>query len=516
MKSIHLDTAKIQELVRKNANCNVFPIAVEIEGDTLTAVGAFLKIKETSKNAFLLESVEGGERIARYSFMGADPFLKVVIQEQKIRIEKLKEAADLFADDLKNASDTNPLQSLQKICSIFKAPDVTGLPPFRGGAVGYLGYDCMRYLEKVPLPVRTPRNAFDAWDEAQVLFFQDVIALDRVKDRITLITNIFLRDERSSSTVDQRIQEAKNRLQTYLEILASTSKEEPKLFGSKTHDSKDLHEAAIWGRDAFIRAVGKVKEHIRAGDIFQCVISEQFEAPFAHDSFALYRALRHLLPAPYMFYLSMDEKVYLGASPETLVKASGDMIETCPIAGTRPRGKSEEEDAKMEAQLLASVKERAEHLMLVDLSRNDIGRIAKPGSVVAKDFMSVHRYSNVMHLVTRVLGKLKKSFTALDALLSCFPAGTLSGAPKIRAMQIIDQLEPFKRGPYGGAIVYLDFSGRLDSCICIRSAMIEKGKIRFQAGAGIVADSRADKEYDEVMQKSNSIRRAIEFVNRGE
>ena len=394
---------------------------------------------------------------------------------------------------------------LKRYLSKFKAPRLDSLPPFCGGAVGFIGYDCIKYLEAIPskandLPI----------DDAHLMLFKNIVAFDRVKDRLIIICNILSDEEPLEAGFERASREASQLLKKITEQgplqLAGETKSVPTSRKSPT---------GIYGKAAYVDGVRKIKKHIRKGDIFQGVISDRFSLPISSSPFEIYRNLRRLCPSPYMFYLSMEDFVLLGASPEMLVRVNNGLVETCPIAGTRPRGETDAKDKKLERELLASVKEKAEHLMLVDLGRNDLGKVSRPGTVKVQSFMEVHRYSNVMHLVSLVQGKIKQKLSAWDAFFSCFPAGTLSGAPKIRAMEIISELEPTARGPYGGAVVYSDFSGSFDSCITIRSAVIHKNTAHVQAGAGIVADSRPDKEYEELLHKSLSIRNAIAQAESG-
>ena len=350
---------------------------------------------------------------------------------------------------------------------------------------------------------------FSDFPEIQLMVFQDVLAFDRVMNKVIVISNINLHD----SDLDKGYIKAKKKINDLIKILKAPYKDIAFTLPSSIEDKKVSYKKSL-GRKDFENNVRKIKSYIKQGDIFQCVLSDQFEVDIPQDPFLVYRTLRASNPAPYLFYLCLGDTVLTGASPETLVKVQNGTVETCPIAGTRPRGKDIKEDKTFEKNLLASVKEKAEHLMLVDLGRNDIGRVSKPGTVEVSEFMQVHRFSNVMHLVSLVKGKLKKGLSALDALIACFPAGTLSGAPKIRAMEIINDLEKTRRGPYGGAIVYYDYSGSFDSCIIIRSLLIKKKTGLFQAGAGIVADSNPAKEYDEVLHKSSALRKAIAHVKK--
>lgn len=491
---------------------NVLPVWVEMPADLLTPVSAYLRVARARGNhrAFLLESVEGGERVARYSFLGVDPYASLQIVRDGAGAGRLELSREGKKTEV---IPGNPMAELGRYLARYRGKPVEGLPPFCGGAVGYLGYECSGYLEKTGEP-----SARITELDADLMLFRDVIAFDHVKHRVVLISNILLDEEAEGPGRERavaRLEVLKRLLSRQASnekplSLATPSAGEPRVRGFK----------GVGGRKRFCDSVRTIKNHIRAGDIFQCVLSEQFRFPLKSDPFAIYRALRGVSPSPYLFYLSLGGQTLLGASPEMLTRVTGSSsasrkVETSPIAGTRPRGKDTRDDARMERTLLASVKEKAEHLMLVDLGRNDLGRVSQPGTVNVHDFMHVERFSHVMHLVSTVEGRLKKEKTAWDALTSCFPAGTLSGAPKIRAQQIISKLELVQRGPYGGAIVCHDFAGGLNSCITIRSLLVRKGVGYLQAGAGIVADSNPEREYDEVENKTRAMRRAIEMATGG-
>ena len=486
----------VQKLARTG---NVVPVTVEFPSDLLTPAAAFLRLSQGGSQAFLLESVEGGQRLARYSFLGVDPDESLSIEDGALHIRSPGQHQRL---------EGNPMALIGEYLSQYRAAAVPGLPPFTGGAVGYLGYECSGYLESIPAPKHR-----SCPNDAHLMVFRNVVAFDHVRQRVVLISNILT----SQTTLKSGYERAEADLRSLRKKLLKQSLDEKPLV---LRDEKDLNlnlpgMKAELGKKAFTRAVQKIKGHIRAGDIFQCVVSDQFRFDLKVPPFLVYRALRTVSPAPYLFYLSFGEEKLLGASPEMLTRVSSDKrVETCPIAGTRPRSSDPVMDRKFEKSLLASEKERAEHLMLVDLGRNDIGRVAKPGSVKVREFMQVQRFSHVMHLVSLVEGSLKPGKSAWDALMACFPAGTLSGAPKIRAMQIIAEQEKVRRGPYGGAVVYYDFSGRLDSCIAIRSLYVRGRKAIIQAGAGIVADSQAAREYDEVLNKTKALRKAVAMALR--
>ena len=419
---------------------------------------------------FLLESVEGGDRLGRWSFLGAAPAAWVP------------------------GPGEDPFEALRGLPSEALPPGEDD-PPFTGGAVGYVGYDAVRRLERLPSKNSDPVGLPDAWFG----LFEGVIAFDHVKHRLLFLSRAPADEEAA----------ARRRLSLFADALLSEAPRPP-----GRPETSRLSWTESLPRERFMEAVEKAKEHIRAGDIFQVVLSRRWSAPFAGDPFALYRALRRISPSPYQYYLRTPHGTILGASPERLVRvrrgAAGEEVETIPLAGTRPRGKTREEDLALERELLADEKERAEHVMLVDLGRNDVGRVAVPGSVAVREFFTVERYSHVMHIASRVVGALADGRSAVDALAATFPAGTLSGAPKIRAMEIIEELEPVRRGPYGGAVGYLDFDGNLDVAIAIRTAVFAGGVLHVQAGAGIVADSEPSAEADECENKARALMRAVD------
>ncbi len=488
------------QLKKAAKRANVIPVVREISADLLTPVSAFIRLNPGAARGartdqvagFLFESVEGGERLARYSFLnGTAPREKLFIKDGALVMESGR---------LRKKIPGNPVSSLGERLARYKSAKIPGLPPFSGGAVGYSGYDCVRFLERLPV-----RNVSSQSYDACFMVFGNVVVFDHVKRKILLISNIFTSDESLKTGYARALADIAG-----MELaLSRPSSGEMNSISAPKPAGKAPEYKAVQGRAGFIRSVRKIKEHIYSGDIFQCVLSEQFKTRVRVPPFQIYRSLRCVSPAPYLYYLATGDEVLLGASPEMLVRCVDGRVETCPIAGTRPRGKTPAEDRRREKSLLADAKEKAEHLMLVDLGRNDLGRVSKPGSVRVKEFMQVQRFSHVMHLVSLVQGELKSGVSAWDALSACFPAGTLTGAPKIKAMEIISELEPFRRGPYGGAVVYHDFSGNIDSCITIRSLFIKKDRAILQAGAGIVADSNPSSEYDEVLNKTRSVRHAI-------
>ena len=470
------------------------PVVKELVADLLTPVSAFLKVAEHSDYAFLLESVEGGEHVGRYSFLGKDPFLILRGRDGQTVVER----AGVTTDAGKPFIDT-----LRELMNSFQSPFVPGLPRFTGGAVGYFGYDTAAWFE----PTAARPGAADApGDAAGFMLFDTVLAFDHVQHRILLIANARISGDEDLRSLYQFACAKIEFLEGELERALSLKRPEG-------GDPAAL--TANMSQDAFETMVKRAKEYIAAGDIYQVVLSQRFEAEVGVDAFTVYRALRHVNPSPYMFFIRMGDRSIVGSSPEMLVRVEGRHAVTHPIAGTRPRGKSDEEDQRLADELKRNEKEKAEHVMLVDLGRNDIGRVSEYGTVRVPTFMALERYSHVMHLVSVVEGQLADGRDRLDALVSCFPAGTVSGAPKVRAMQIINELEPTRRGLYAGAVGYLDFAGNLDFCIAIRSVLLEGGKAYIQAGAGIVADSNPTAEYEETRDKARAMIRALELAQAG-
>jgi len=476
----NLEPADLPGLARQG---NVIPLCREMDADLLTPVAAFLRIARGARQPFLLESVEGGEAIARYSFLGRDPVgvVRATVDE----------------------SDGDPLRALRASMANLRPVRCPDLPRFTGGAVGYLSYDVVRSIERLPRSVKDDLRVPD------ILFglYDTVLAFDHLKQRIQIVSNITT-EERGERLNERallgRYRAALHRIDLMERLLRRASAPVTRATRGRERWRANISAAR------YKEGVRKAKEYIRAGDIFQVVLSQRFERRARASPFSIYRALRRINPSPYMYYLDFGEVALAGASPEMLVRVEGDRIRTRPIAGTRPRGKDEDEDRAMEAELLADPKERAEHVMLVDLGRNDLGRVSRPGSVEVSRFMGVERYSHVMHLVSEVTARLRADRDAFDGLLACFPAGTVSGAPKVRAMEIIDELETTRRGPYAGAVGYIDYSGNLDSCITIRTTVMSRGIAHVQAGAGIVAASIPEREYRECVSKAGALIDAIE------
>lgn len=470
------------------------PVVKELVADLLTPVSAFLKVAEHSDYAFLFESVEGGEHVGRYSFLGKDPFLVLRGRDGKTTIEKAGVTTDAEAPFI---------DTLRGMMNSFQSPFVPGLPRFTGGAVGYLGYDTAAWFE--PTTKRAGDPPADR-DDAGFMLFDTVLAFDHVQHRILLIANARISGDEDLKSLYQFACAKIEFLERELERALSLK---------RPSGGDGINLVSNMPQAAYESIVKRAKEYIAAGDIYQVVLSQRFETEIGVDAFTVYRALRHVNPSPYMFFIRMGDRSIVGSSPEMLVRVEGRHAITHPIAGTRPRGKSEEEDLRLGEELKRNEKEKAEHVMLVDLGRNDIGRVCDYGTVRVPTFMALERYSHVMHLVSVVEGQLADGHDRLDALVSCFPAGTVSGAPKVRAMQIINELEPTRRGLYAGAVGYLDFAGNLDFCIAIRTILLEGGKAYIQAGAGIVADSNPTAEYEETRDKARAMIRALELAQGG-
>jgi anthranilate synthase component 1 len=472
------------------------PVCKEIMADLLTPVSAFLKIAGQADYAFLLESVEGGEHLGRYSFLGKDPFLVLRAgRDGKATVEQAGVTCDLTEGFV---------PALRRLMTDFKSPAVPGLPRFTGGAVGFLSYDATSWFEQVPLaPGPAPDEGAPA---AGFMVFDTVLAFDHLRHRILLISNARIRPD---DDLDSLYQFACAKI-GFLERELQATLSEP-----RPAASAPLVMRSNVTREQFEAAVRKGQEYIAAGDIYQVVLSQRFDVEVEADPFTVYRALRHVNPSPYMFFVRMGQRAIIGSSPEMLVRVENGQVQTHPIAGTRPRGHDEAEDTRLAEELKADAKERAEHVMLVDLGRNDIGRVSEYGTVRVPQFMGLERYSHVMHLVSVVEGTLAADCDRLDALVSCFPAGTVSGAPKIRAMEIIAELEPDRRGLYAGAVGYLDFAGNLDFCIAIRTIVMSGTTASVQAGAGIVIDSNPAAEFEETCSKARALTRALELASEG-
>jgi len=479
---------EFKELARRGT---FVPVCKEIVADLLTPVSAFLKIAEHADYAFLLESVEGGEHVGRYSFLGKDPFLILRARDRSTTIER---------NGVTRESERPFIETLRRLMADFRSPFVPDLPRFTGGAVGYLGYGAASWFEPV---LGDLGDSSDGADTAGFMLFDTVLAFDHVQHRILIIANARITADDDLASLYQF---ACAKIQ-FLERELERSLSNVKAGGGRAPDVR-----SNVSREVYERGVRTIKEHIAAGDIYQAVLSQRFEAHVTADPLTVYRALRHVNPSPYMYFIRMGGFAIVGSSPEMLVRVEGAHVETHPIAGTRPRGRNDEEDLRLADELKRNEKERAEHVMLVDLGRNDLGRVCQFGSVRVPQYMGLERYSHVMHLVSKVEGRLADTHDHLDALVSCFPAGTVSGAPKIRAMQILSQLEPTRRDLYAGAVGYIDFAGNLDFCIAIRTITLRDGVARVQAGAGIVADSNPAAEYEETRDKARALLQAIDMA----
>jgi anthranilate synthase component 1 len=469
------------------------PVVREIVADLLTPVSAFLKVAEHSDYAFLLESVEGGEHVGRYSFLGKDPFLILRARGHQTLVDRAGTTA---------VAEKPFVDTLRELMNSFRSPFVPGLPRFTGGAVGYLGYDTAAWFE--PTAARSDRQP--AGDDAGFMLFDTVLAFDHVQHRILLIANARISGDEDLKSLYQFACAKIDFLERELDRALSLPRRAA---------GEPLALTSNFTQEAFEGIIREAKEHIAAGDIYQVVLSQRFSADVGVDPFTVYRALRHVNPSPYMFFVRMGERSIVGSSPEMLVRVEGRHAVTHPIAGTRPRGRTDDEDQRLAEELKRNEKERAEHVMLVDLGRNDLGRVCAFGTVRVPTFMALERYSHVMHLVSVVEGQLAEDRDRLDALVACFPAGTVSGAPKVRAMQIINDLEPTPRGIYAGAVGYLDFAGNLDFCIAIRTIVLDRGRASVQAGAGIVADSNPTAEYEETRDKARAMMQALELAIAG-
>ena len=490
-----------EEFKKLSREGNVIPVFETLLADTDTPVSVYLKIQNESPYSFLLESVEGGEQLGRYSFIGFNPFMSFTIRGKHFTL-------DAFHDDVRIlptlvSKDDHPIVALKKLFAHIKTVRSPGLPRLSGGAVGFFGYESVQLVEDVPIPAQ---DDFDIPD-ALLLFYDVVLVFDNLQHRIFLVSNAYLGDgNRSDATLHSEYQKAVieiDRLKQLLRVKTVPGLSAADLLGPIRH---------VTSKEDFCKSVERSREYIVDGDIFQVVLSQRLEQTANVVPFDLYRTLRGINPSPYLYFLHCKDFSVIGASPEMLVRVEDGSVETRPIAGTRRRGSTPEEDDRLARELLNDPKERAEHLMLVDLGRNDLGRISEYGTVAVHEYMSVEKYSHVMHLVTSVKGKLRSGLTQIDALFSCFPAGTLTGAPKIRAMEIIAELEGRRRGIYGGTVAYIDFSGNLDSCIAIRTIVLRGDTLRFQAGAGIVYDSIPEREFEETLEKLRANLRALEML----
>ncbi len=485
-----------EEFIRLAKRGNLIPVYKEICADLETPVSAFLKISKSSDYGYLLESVEGQEKIARFSFIACNPSLIVAVKNKKLEILHKKNNDGYEVS--KSVDLGNPLVEIKKLMSGYKFVNIKGLPRFCGGLVGYIGYDITRFFENIPNKNPHEGNIPDA----MLMLTDTLLVFDHAAHKLKIVACAYLKDKSK-----------KNVLSVYNESLEKIYKiiaelKQPLKLSSRILKSTGKIEYKMSKKD-FAGMIAKAKSNIRKGDVIQVVLSQVLSSKTSIDSFSIYRNLRALNPSAYMFYLKCKGLQLVGSSPEMLVRCENGVVTTRPIAGTRPRGKTENDDARLEKELLADKKENAEHIMLVDLGRNDLGRVCDFGSVKVSEFMRIEKYSHVMHIVSEVRGKLKKGKDIYDVLQAAFPAGTVTGSPKVRAMEIIDELENSRRGPYAGAVGYFSFSGNLDTCITIRTIVVNKGTAYIQAGAGIVADSVPAKEYKETLNKAKAQLEAI-------
>ena len=490
---------KREDLKKLAEKGNLIPVFCDVIADMETPVSAYYKICRSSASdtfAFLLESIEGGENIARYSFLGINP--------NSVFIQKNGKAEQIIGTEKVSITGADVFARINKILKKYKPVNVPGLPPFIGGAVGYASYDIVSEIEKT---VESPD--FSPYDlpEAFFMIADTVLVFDRVKHAIKVISQAFLEE---GENIYQVYDEAVEKIRKIVKLLQTSIIIPPVKLDENSHDSADYSSNKT--EEEFHEMVNKTKQYIYNGDIIQAVISQRFSMDSKVSPIALYRALRMINPSPYMFLLNCGDFSVVGASPEIHAKCINRKITVRPIAGTRKRGSTEEADLTLEKELLNDPKERAEHIMLVDLARNDVGRIAETGSVKVDQLMTIERYSHVMHIVSTVNGILDEKYEADCVMRSTFPAGTLSGAPKVRAMQIISEQEKEKRGPYGGVVAYYSFDGNIDSCITIRTAVIKNNKVYIQAGAGIVADSDPAKEYEETQNKARALINAVSIA----
>ncbi|WP_343208246.1 anthranilate synthase component I [Anaerolentibacter hominis] len=472
------------EIIEKLAeDYSVVPLCREIYADVITPITLLRKLSAVSSNYYLLESVEGGEKWGRYSFLGYDPVMRVTLKDGLITIRE--------KGNTRTVRSGKPLALLQKILDGYKAPKLPDMPPFTGGFVGYFAYSMIGYAEPT-LKIKT--GEFNDYD---VMLFDKVIAYDHLRQKICLIVNM------KTDHIKQNYEKAA----ACMEQMAEKIREPGPL--PETEKAETPEFSCNLSKEEYCRLVERTKEYIRDGDIFQAVISRRFSSPYRGDLINAYRVLRITNPSPYMVYMNMEGEEIISTSPETLVRLREGRLTTFPVAGSRPRGKTPEEDVRLEQELLADEKELSEHNMLVDLGRNDLGKISKFNSVKVTEYMMIHRYSKIMHICSQVESDILDSKNGVDAIEAVLPAGTLSGAPKIRACEIIEELEPEPRGIYGGALGYLDFTGDMDTCIAIRMAVKKKDKVYVQAGGGIVADSQPEKEYEESYNKALAVMNAI-------
>ncbi len=489
----------LEEFREKSKQGNLIPVYKEVLADLDTPVSAYMKMCG-GEYSFLLESVEGGEKWARYCFLGFDPSIIVSIKGNEVVVEKNGQKESTLV------TKGNPLTGLKDVLSRYQPVEVDGLPRFSGGAVGFVSYDMVRSFEDIPDDTEDDLQVPDA----RFIITDTLLIFDNVTQTIKIVSNAYIDKESIEESYDQAVKNIntiEQKLKTNLPDDVTNS--EPSNIDSLSCIESNFE------KENFISAVNKIKDYILEGDVIQVVLAQRLKFSISKDPFTIYRALRSINPSPYMYYLKFGELKIVGSSPEILVRLEDEKIEVRPIAGTRKRGKSEDEDRTFEIELLSDEKELAEHIMLVDLGRNDVGRVAKTNSVTVNEKFTIERYSHVMHIVSNVLGELKEGFDSYDVLAATFPAGTLSGAPKVRAMEIIEELEPTKRGLYGGAVGYISFSGNMDTAIAIRTLLIKNNTAYLGVGAGVVADSVPENEFEETMNKGKALLKAIELAEKG-
>jgi anthranilate synthase component 1 len=489
-----------KQFARLAKDATLVPVARTVAADLRTPVSAFLNIAATERNAFLLESVEGGEKIGRYTFLGSRPYMVLRARGRQITLERNARNGG------KQLLEGSVFQVLDRLLREHKPAHVPGLPPFTAGAVGFFSHDAVRQLEKLPELAKDDLHVPDC----ALMFFDRLLAFDHVRHEIYIIATADVRRQPPRQAYQRAVRDIERIARQLAQPL------EKKHLRPRRRQNGKLKVGISVSKPRFLRTVEKIKEYIMAGDVFQAVPSLRLELEPGVPPLEIYRALRRVNPSPYMYFLRMDDMTVLGSSPEMLVRVTGRKLEYRPIAGTRKRGRDEAEDLQLEAELRADEKERAEHVMLVDLGRNDVGRVSDYGAVRVANLMFVERYSHVMHLVSALEGTLRPELSPVDAFAACFPAGTLTGAPKVRAMEIIEEVEPVRRGIYGGSLLYADFAGNLDSCIAIRTMLMKGRKAYVQAGAGIVADSVPENEYQECLNKTQALVRAVELARSGE
>jgi anthranilate synthase component I len=494
LRTTLMHSPDFQTFSRLARGVHLVPVYRRLIGDSLTPVSAFHKIDQGDA-ACLFESVVGGEKVGRYSFLTAQPFQQIEARGNVVTIRGGGETQQIESND--------PVEELRRRVDALRAVRLAELPPFVGGAIGYAGYDVVRYSEHLPNAPSDDRGLPDL----SFAFYDRMVVFDNITKTVVVIAMARVDDRDLRTAYD----DACRRVDLLVKQLATQTADLPPVDIS-TEGTPTIAYQSNFTQPAFKRAVEKCVEYIRAGDIFQVVISQRLELAVRSHPFEIYRTLRVVNPSPFMFYLRTPTVTLVGSSPEVMVRVVDGRITVRPLAGTRRRGGSDDEDRRLADELLADAKERAEHVMLVDLGRNDVGRVARPGSVELTDLMTIERYSHVMHITSNVTGVLAKDKDAFDALRACLPAGTVSGAPKVRAMEIIDELEPHRRGPYAGAVGYVDYSGNMDTCIALRTIVMQNGRAYVQAGAGIVADSQPAMEWQETLNKARGLLKAIEIT----